>query len=512
MEQRPGFNMNQNSNLPLPSFSSSFNQPPAWDFSQPELALLNAQDNPTSIFSSAPTVDNNDDYAFYRNRPPPPPLPATPFAQPLATAPPLPSTSFQVPRTAVEQPWTAAPSVNSGTPQRVLTRPLAPVESVTRTQSATPAASVSAPGGSTPSVDRDGFEIIDSTPADTSTAPSKSQGRKRAQTTQPKDAPAPKKAATSSEDTRQTRRGGQKGRSKFRSNEDSCLLDFYEKYLPAGNMVLEELPAWMEQKGHAKRTVASYKRRFDVLAHHTKPTGNPEMAPNIRRAKDIDLRIGNKTGILQLNDDDMFEEDDNEDAEDDDEDDDLYASPEPAPPIPAKAKAAMAAESARSPSVPVKRELSASSSDAPKAHSRATSAALLSGILGALDPKASEERRAAKQAAAADRDERRSLARADRDEVRFDNLFAKYEDVKKERDDLQNKLACKAKALSFILPFPFPRPSLPFTFALAHQARLRHASSPALQIPFPRPQATTVCIAALPLTAPPSPPLAVRAW
>ena len=86
---------------------------------------------------------------------------------------------------------------------------------------------------------------------------------------------------------------GKRGPS-WDDEEEDWLLDGLEHHLPINptewNTVLLH-----HQERYARRTLAAIQRRFNELARTTEPTGDPNIPPMVRRAKDIRDAIMEKT-------------------------------------------------------------------------------------------------------------------------------------------------------------------------------------------------------------------------
>ena len=84
---------------------------------------------------------------------------------------------------------------------------------------------------------------------------------------------------------------GKRG-AKFTIAELECLLDEIDEIVPIGNPDWERV--WDKHVStfpKKERTVESLKRKFQGLARHKIPTGDPECPPHIRNAKRIYRKI-----------------------------------------------------------------------------------------------------------------------------------------------------------------------------------------------------------------------------
>jgi hypothetical protein len=115
---------------------------------------------------------------------------------------------------------------------------------------------------------------------------------------------------------------GKRG-AKFTIAELECLLDVIDEIVPIGNPDWERV--WDKHVStfpKKERTVESLKRKFQGLARHKIPTGDPECPPHIRNAKRIYRKIvlatDGSTGGSDVSDDEG-EDDAEEDEEGNDE-------------------------------------------------------------------------------------------------------------------------------------------------------------------------------------------------
>jgi hypothetical protein len=100
------------------------------------------------------------------------------------------------------------------------------------------------------------------------------------------------------------------------------MLDIVESVLPLGEKHWERIHEEYNQDGDAlqpERTLDSLKRRFKKMYSEKKPTGDPTLPVNFRRAKQIRTMIEKRAGVQEIDDtDEEMEEANSESRKDDD--------------------------------------------------------------------------------------------------------------------------------------------------------------------------------------------------
>jgi hypothetical protein len=90
----------------------------------------------------------------------------------------------------------------------------------------------------------------------------------------------------------------------FSTTELETFLEFNEEHLPIGQMEWETV----EQRHsllypEQQRTIESLKRKFRKLYNTKAPTGNPNIPPHIRKAKELKQKINDRAEVSDGEDD-----------------------------------------------------------------------------------------------------------------------------------------------------------------------------------------------------------------
>jgi hypothetical protein len=108
----------------------------------------------------------------------------------------------------------------------------------------------------------------------------------------------------------------------YDKEEVNCLLNAVERVLPIGGYEWDTVFVEHERAyPNRDRTRDGIKRKFNSLHHVHMPTGDPNIPPEVLRAKRIDYKIKKRAEISEGEDNGGFSDDDDEEEDDDAGDD-----------------------------------------------------------------------------------------------------------------------------------------------------------------------------------------------